>query len=673
MSWCLSLSAVEEFKRRLKDKTIDPISLAKMPSAERREFLEKFVGAENALRVNALFESKLLLKNQKKAYIDWAKKVAGVSKETKRDMISRIERMDRVLDPGESKQFLQDLASARLKIGITREEAKTISDLSKETRRTKSLANEDGIFDNQDDRWAYGWARVKMENFVNELKVNAESLSFRETPIKKILQGIGELPGMAKSLVATLDNSFWGRQGIKTLLDIRTSGIWLKNFLKSWKNIANQMIGQDVMDAIKAEIYYRPNAINGKYDAGDYGLSVLSEEAYPSAFPEKIPILGRLFKASEVAFNGGALQMRADLADRLIKIAERNRINPLDRTQAQGMGSLVRSLTGRGDVGLTKEQAKKVNILLFSIQFMKSNIDTLTAHQFDPKATKFTKAEAAKNLLSMVATIAMVSTLAKLIDPESVDEDPRSQNFGKIKVFGHWVDITGGMASFVTLASRTLIPTYRNGQWGLWKKSSTGRWTNLTAGQYGQEDAYELLVNGLFTNKLSPIAGLVRDALRGEMYGGEKFEIKKALANLATPLSIQTYQQLKDDPNSDFLLGSMILEGLGLSTGTFRYKSDWGKSTSKELLQFKEKVGEKEFTRANEQFNQKYQEWFDETSKKDSYKTLSDEGKSKLIERAKEIIKKGIFREREFIYQKPIEERARTSGESAEISSLMPR
>ena len=65
MSWCLIPSKSLEFKKGLKDGTIDPAKLAAMDSVARHAFLSKFVGEENSTQVNSLFESRLLLKNQK--------------------------------------------------------------------------------------------------------------------------------------------------------------------------------------------------------------------------------------------------------------------------------------------------------------------------------------------------------------------------------------------------------------------------------------------------------------------------------------------------------------------------------------------------------------------------------------------------------------------------------
>lgn len=567
MAWCLISEYANKFRRALKDGTIDPEKLALMSSAERRAFFEEYVGKENAANVNALFESKLLLKNQQAGMINWAKRVANITPARRSDLISRIERLTDVLDPAEGDQFLNDLVNARLKIEVTQEEAKVIADLSRRITETKAKANKDGIFPSETERLEYGAAKVAMENYVNELKLSAGKFTFKEKPLVQMVQAIFDtIPATAKSLLASLDNSLWGRQGIKVLLDTRKSRIWVKHFLESWSDIAKTLgTNVEVMDLIRADIYSRPNAVNGKYKAGGYQLDVLSEEAFPSSIPEKIPLFGRLFKASEVAFNGGALKLRADLADRYIALAEKHGINTYDPEQARGIGHLVGSLTGRGSLGaVTPETARTLNVLFFSVKFLKSNFDVLTAHQFDKQATPFAKKEAAKNLASITFTLASIMFFAKLIDPDSVDEDPRSSNFGKIKIFGYWVDITGGMASLATLAAR-LVPTYHDGKLGWWFKSSSGNWTELNTRKYGAMTALDVFYS-FFENKASPMFGIFLDILKGEDHQGNPLTVTSTVKGAFVPLPIQNMQSIMNNPNSEWVLGSIILDGLGFST-----------------------------------------------------------------------------------------------------------
>lgn len=563
-NFCLPPAAVDKFTNALRSGKIDPYKLRDMTSDERRAIFKDIVGENGAKQVNAEFEAKTLLKNQNLAYTNWAKKVAGITPETRRDLISKIQRLDHVLSPEEEKPFLQDLASQRLGVGVTQEEAKNISDLSHAVTEGEAKAKPDGTFASKDERLAYGMAKVNLENYVNDLKVASRNVKTKN-PIKLTGKALKGTPGFLKSSLSTFDNSFFGRQGIKTLMNVRTSPTWVKGFVKSWGDITRELAGKhDILDSIKADIYSRPNALNGKYKAlgKNSGLEALTEEAYPSHAPEKIPLFGRLFKASEAAYNGGALRMRADLADKFIAAAEKQGINTLDKEEAKGIGALVGSMTGRGHLGSFEKNAKGINNWLFSPKFLKANIDTLTLHAFDKNATSFTRKEAAKNLAGIVGSTAAVLTVAHALDPKSVELDPRSTHFGKIKVFGHWTDITGGMGSIATLAAR-LVPTTHNGKVGLYTKTNSGGINQENTTKFGAQTGKDTF-NNFWDGKAAPIPSEVLQLWAGSDYSGNTPTASGVVKGSTLPISIQNYSQLGDKGNAN-RLGSLIADGLGFS------------------------------------------------------------------------------------------------------------
>ena len=699
MAWCLIKSEEAKFRKALIDREIDPFKLAEpgMTSEKRRALFEKYVDPENAFQLNALFESKLLLKNQIKGFENWAKRALGMTPERRSDLFSKIQKLQEqgVLDPKQLEDFKADLAKSRLGIGLTFEEAKHINTMSKEIESSKEAwkqelqANPEWSTNPQETRkqWfnnskrlEYGLKQTLLEKYVNDLKLDArkQNVNFKENPIRFLLNPVKSAPvffnDLAKSLMASIDNSFFGRQGIKNLYGSPSQKrIWVNNFLKSFKDIGAVLVNRnpnvEVMDLIRADIYSRPNALNGKYRVGKYGLDVLTEEAFPTSLPEKIPALGRLFKASETAFNGAALRMRADLADMYITKMEKSGLNALNPDHALGIGNLVGSLTGRGNLGRFNAVGKELNFVFWSAKFFKSNIDTLTAHQFDSKATEFTKVEARKNLVSIAAHVGLIMLVSKILNPDSVDEDPRSTNFGKIKINGVWIDITGGLGSVATMAAR-LLPSYHNGELGIWKKSSSGNWSNLQEKGFGKEDAVDVLVNAVFLNKLAPFASVVRDYLRGEMFGGEPFNIQESIVNSGIPLSIQQVEQVKDKGYAT-ILGVIASEFLGLGTSSYEYQSNWSSSTSKEMKEFRKQVGESKFKDANTSYNRVYNIWYEEVQKDKRFKELSDEQKEKLINDARSAIKEKILKE--YGYKKPKEKKTATEkSNEKKLKKLIP-
>lgn len=573
MSFCLPIEESKKFLQALRDGKIVPEKLIEMSSAERRDFFKEIVGEENARQVNAELESKLILKDQKKGMVTWAKKVSGLSEAARKDMLEKINSLERVLNPESERAFLEDLAAKKMGFDVTVEEAQNIATMARDVAQKKAQVPEDSPIRSK-ERLDYGLSFAMFQEYTNGLKAEATALTWKEWR-RSPSAWLDSVGGATKSFLSSLDNSFFGRQGIKVLYT--TPSIWAKTFAQSWSDIGKELKGTDAMLPIKADVFSRPNALNGKYAQMKLDVGIAAEEAFPSSLPAKIPLLGRLYRASESAYNGAALRMRADLADKLIQRAESFHVDFRDKEQAQGIGKLVNSMTGRGTVDLLTEKGSKlVNVALFSIKFMKANFDTLTMHRLgyafpEGPARTMGRRIAAQNLAKIIGTQALILTTAEMLNPGSVDSDPRSSKFGKIKIGGSYFDISGGMAPMVTLASR-LVPTMHNGEWGLWAKSGTsGKWSNLTEGKYGQQTALDTVEN-FFEGKLSPIAGTVRDLWQGHDFQGNKVTPTSAVTKNVTPLIIQTAQQRPDSIDTPEGLAGLIMEFLGLGSTSFNRK-----------------------------------------------------------------------------------------------------
>ncbi len=224
---------------------------------------------------------------------------------------------------------------------------------------------------------------------------------------------------------------------------------------------------------------------------------------------------------------------------------------------------MVNSLTSRGHLGKLEPAANITNVLFFSARKLKSDLDLLTAHQFDPNVTPFVRKQAAANLVKIVGGMAAILTTAKILNPDSVDFDPRSSRFGTIKIGQTSIDISGGMAGLIRLAAR-IVPTVHDGELGLWSENASGKWTDLTAGKFGQQTGMDV-VEGYFEGKLSPLLGVFRDFLKGKNFQGQKPTIAGTAEQLVTPMGAQTAEQLQNEPNSGAAVASWLLDFFGFS------------------------------------------------------------------------------------------------------------
>lgn len=569
--FCLPNHLATEFKTKLKNGEITPDKLIKMTSGERNAFFGEFMGKVNAKEVNASFESKLLLKNQQQGIITWAKTVAGIKPEVKRDLLSKVEKMTEILQPKELDSFLGDLAEKRLGMDVSAEEAGKIVDLS------KSISDAESTMKSSPRRsigqpptveeLAYGKAKVDFYNYVNELKVESGKLPIGEK-LKHPLDTAIEIGGMSKAMKSSMDNSAIFRQGWKTLMT--DPKIWLNNAIDTFHNISKTIGGKAVMNEVNADIVSRPTYSlmqKAKLAVGTV------EESFPTSWPEKIPALGRLYKASQDAFTAFVHKTRADVFDKYIDIARKSGVDVTDKFELESIGKLVNSLTGRGSLGKIEPIANIVNNVFFSIRLLKSHIDTLTLHGTE-KMSWFARKKAATNLLKMISGASAILAIANAVNPDSVEEDPRSADFGKIKVGDTRFDVTGGLSGLITLVSRVATKSS--------KSSISGVVTPTDSGKYGAMTTGDVIVN-FFSNKLSPASSFVKDILTGTTFEGEKPTLLGELKNLFVPLPVTNYQEVRDNPKSANTIAVLIADALGIGTNTYSRKLSEAEKLDEEL------------------------------------------------------------------------------------------
>ena len=669
MSYCLIKPLADKFRQALKEGKINPEKLADMASEDRRTFFEGIVGKDNAVKVNVLFETEYLLKDKQAGMIKWAKQITGIKPEIRNSLIERIQKMDeRILNPADEKAFLQDLANKRMGTEITLEEAKQITALSNNLAKAKQNISSNRI--------EVGSARVALENYLNDIKRenNKVKLSdLRTNPAGTGVRISSDIAGYAKSLKATLDVSALGRQGFKAIFTHPKQ--WAtgaaKTFLDVWKTLKTKTSDEGVMNAIKADIYSRDNALDGTYKRMKLDIGT-GEEAYPSSLPEKIPLFGRVFKASEIAYNGFLMRLRADIADRYIKVALDQGVDLKDPFQAESIGRLVNSLTGRGSLGRAENAGKTINTLFFAPKNVKASFDFLTAHTFE-KTSGFARKQAAINLVKVAAGVATIFSIVKALHPDSVETDPRSADFGKIKVRDTRFDVSGGMASMITLAVRLLTASS--------KSSISGKISPLGMG-YGQTSPFDVLVNYI-ENKLSPSASFVKNIVNRTDREGKPLTIQGELKNLFVPLPITNAMELAGNSKAANLELAMIADALGLATNTYSEQStiaeifgnekalvktlhdlsnevgkpisftNWDTTNRADIQALRVKLGDVAFAGAKDRYIYQVQTRLADLMKDPRYAGHSSEEKIKLINQIDEASIKKVFSQENFSFKKP--------------------
>lgn len=595
---------------------------------------------------------------------NWARDMMGLSKIQKEETLQKIrdtyaEKKRRVYDPREDETFLNEIASdvytKKYKTDVSLEEAQTITELSQEMKRTKEKMKDDFTWKTRQDGLEFGAAKVALDNYTGALKLEANK-ELITNPFKS--RKMGEMASAMKTnarisfnfiadnsraMVASIDNSFFGRQGIKALLRPTTSKIWVNSFGKSFSDISKTITGgvkegDAILDGIKTEVYSRENYLNGRYELGKKLDIGTSEEEFPTSAPSRIPVLGRLFKASEVAYTAGAMRMRADMADKFYSMAENTGVDMENKEEVGEINTMVNSMTGRGSLGRLEGAAPMVNKVFFSAKFFKANLDTLTKPI--TAKTSFARKQAAINLLSMIANVGAILLIADTIDDDSVDFDPRSANFGKIKIGNVRLDITGGIGSIAILASRILTQSS--------KSSVTGTTSEFGDG-YGSQTGMDAIWN--FTeNKFSPMFSVAKELVEQETFEGDKPTLLSEVKNLSVPIIVDTAIEAQRQEGLATALLATIADAIGISANVYSYSVNWENNLGKELAQFKERVGDKKFKEANKEYNEEVNAFINKMSKDEEYLSKDNEDKKSLLFKEKSNIKDKIFKKYKFKY-----------------------
>jgi len=301
------------------------------------------------------------------------------------------------------------------------------------------------VWKSEKDGVNFGATQVVMNNFVESLKnpekpikemLKDRGYQFKAEAEKGVVRATGRLlvdtakaiADNSVSLVASFDDSFVGRQGAYTLLSGNPK-IWGKSFVASLSDFTKVLGNKKAEDALMATVFSDPLYITGEYEKAKIIDRI--EEQYPTSLPERLPVVGRVLKASEVAFKNSGVRMRTELYK---KMRDVNLAAGVEMTteQIKGFGKVINSLTARGDLGRLNN-SPILRLAMWAPKMLKGFADTMTAHSFSdiPKASKKV---ALNNLAKIVLVTAIIEGIATAIDDDLTEFDPRSSDFLAIKV-----------------------------------------------------------------------------------------------------------------------------------------------------------------------------------------------------------------------------------------------
>jgi len=348
---------------------------------------------------------------------------------------------------------------------------------------------------------------------------------------------------LPRSLLASCDLSVTLRQGAPVLARFPKE---FKGAMRvQFKTLFSQKNWQAVDDVIRTDpdfgiidqvmkVYMAPEP------SAFVGLAG-REEMFMSRIAEKIPTV----KISERAFTAGG--------------------NYLRYNTLRGLGKLINAATGRGDLPrVLRGSGPVINAFFFAPRFVISRLQ-LPSLMFH--SSPLVRKEAARTFVQFMGAGTAILSMAAMAGAK-IELDPRSSDFGKIRVGNTRLDIWAGYV-----------------QWARFLAQLASAQSKTSRGEIIERNRLDVLWR-LVQSKEAPLASIVTDLLAGETFLGEPMftggwpTVRRQLRERFIPLF---GQDLWDAIETDGLLGGAVATPGLLGVGLISYKPRLREPAPKEI------------------------------------------------------------------------------------------
>ena len=362
---------------------------------------------------------------------------------------------------------------------------------------------------------------------------------------------------LGRSTMSSLDVSYTLRQGM--ILDLLAPGKVPLAFKNQLKAFASEKYAMDADGLLKQNPYYDEAVANGVYFAPvEKGAPLAKlEEAFPSNLAEKyIPGVRRSQRAANVFIN----DMRMGAYENFAPAMKAMGATP---EELKGLATFINDASGRGVIPKSLEKyGPTLNAVLFSPRLL---ISRLRLPTYLVSKNPYVRKLAAQAAIRFVGGGAALLGLLKWSGAADVETDPRSADFGKIKIGNTRLDIWTGYAQYARFAAQMITQQSKSASGNISKKG-----LGETVGRFAQ-------------SKASPAMGFLVDLLRGEDYEGNKlFQDTSGLLTTAekkfAPLIIQ---DLIDAMEMGGINPALVTIPSGLGIGVLTYGNEVQKVQNK--------------------------------------------------------------------------------------------
>lgn len=346
----------------------------------------------------------------------------------------------------------------------------------------------------------------------------------------KAVKGTLDAINIPRSLMSSIDFPLL-RQGLIATVTHPVSTA------KAVPEMFRSFFSERVAERAQYEILHRPNApfykLAGLEITGGHALTA-HEEGFISRFINKVPVVGHVTRASERSYQTILNRIRADVFDSMAENLSRN--GRMTGAEGKVIANYVNVMTGRGSLGSAERAASLLNQVFFAPKWTVSRFQYLLGQplisNFSQNAPR-ARVLVAKEYGKMVFGMGLVIGAAALAGFD-LEKDPRSSDFGKLKIGNTRLDVAGGLSSVLRLFAQTAT---------LSTKGPTGRVHSLhfdpanpdASPRYGESDYADVLRN-FVRGKFAPAPGTAVDLLSGRDVVHNPVTPRTAAIHLVEPL-----------------------------------------------------------------------------------------------------------------------------------------
>ena len=238
----------------------------------------------------------------------------------------------------------------------------------------------------------------------------------------------------------------------------------------------------------------------------------------------------------------------------------------LSPNQELTVAEVVNTFTGRGGLGAMNRIAPELSVLFFSPRLIAARFNALNPvwyTKMPPEIRKKAITDFGKFVSVGLTTLALIDLWSG--DDISVEKDPRSSDFGKIRVDNTRWDIWAGFQQWARVFTQVIT--------GERKNTATGEIVSLTKDEYPFTTRKETLLK-FIEGKLAPVPALVNELVSGgKTFTGEDITLASVLKEKFIPMYIQDITEAYQEGGLGRAVGAGLPAFFGVGVQTWETKS----------------------------------------------------------------------------------------------------